>query len=113
MIQTESDDDSDENETESDDDSDENETAMVEEKIESLRQLLPDCFKNDKSSTLDDAISYLKTLQYLGIYDLYLTQSCSPPQTMNQESLEEGGSKARANQLCPSCKSRASDPNIK
>ncbi|KAL3623988.1 hypothetical protein CASFOL_032804 [Castilleja foliolosa] len=42
---TESDDDSDENETESDDDSDENETAMVEEKIESLRQLLPDCFK--------------------------------------------------------------------
>ncbi|KAL3645882.1 hypothetical protein CASFOL_011062 [Castilleja foliolosa] len=32
-------------ETESDYDSDESDTAMVDEKIECLRQLLPNCFK--------------------------------------------------------------------
>ncbi|KAL3645887.1 hypothetical protein CASFOL_011067 [Castilleja foliolosa] len=53
-------------ETESDYDSDESDTPMVKEKIESLRQLLPDCFKNNTSSTiLDDAISYLKTIQLI------------------------------------------------
>ncbi|KAL3645884.1 hypothetical protein CASFOL_011064 [Castilleja foliolosa] len=55
------------NEESDDYDSDEDNTVrkpMMKEKIESLRQLILNCDKNDTTSTIDNAISYLKTLQY-------------------------------------------------
>ncbi|KAK4401137.1 Transcription factor PHYTOCHROME INTERACTING FACTOR-LIKE 15 [Sesamum angolense] len=36
----------------------------LKEKMKTLQELIPNCNKRDKASTLDDAIKYIKTLQY-------------------------------------------------
>ncbi|MED6113890.1 hypothetical protein PIB30_075014 [Stylosanthes scabra] len=37
--------------------------TRINKRIRSLKELIPNCNKNDKASTLDDAIDYLKTLK--------------------------------------------------